>query len=107
MDTLKLLPEVYRYAQNRPPYAPQFRRQMIDLVRAGRDPDDLADEFEPTAHSIRNGLPKLITAKPAGKTDLAACPMRNAKNSSSCAARSANSAWSATYSQSRGLVFLG
>jgi transposase len=27
---------------------------MIDLVRAGRDPDDLAREFEPTAQSIRN-----------------------------------------------------
>ena len=27
---------------------------MIDLVRSGRDPDDLAREFEPTAQSIRN-----------------------------------------------------
>src|SRR5947208_13707875 len=35
-----------------PPYSPEFRRQMVDLVRAGRDPDDLAREFEPT-HSIR------------------------------------------------------
>jgi transposase len=40
--------------KTRPPYAPEFRRQMIDLVRAGRDPDDLAREFEPTAQSIRN-----------------------------------------------------
>jgi len=40
--------------KTRPPYAPEFRRQMIDLVRAGRDPDDLAGEFEPTAQSIRN-----------------------------------------------------
>jgi transposase len=36
-----------------PPYSPEFRRQMVDLVRAGRDPDDLAREFEPTGHSIR------------------------------------------------------
>ena len=35
------------------PYSPEFRRQMVDLVRAGRDPDDLAREFEPTAQSIR------------------------------------------------------
>ncbi|MGC1886905.1 MAG: hypothetical protein WA709_12530, partial [Stellaceae bacterium] len=28
------------------------RRQMVDLVRAGRDPADLAREFEPTAQSI-------------------------------------------------------
>ena len=27
---------------------------MVDLVRAGRDPDDLAREFEPTGQSIRN-----------------------------------------------------
>jgi transposase len=40
--------------KTRPPYALEFRRQMIDLVRAGRDPDDLAREFEPTAQSIRN-----------------------------------------------------
>jgi len=26
---------------------------MVDLVRAGRDPEDLAKEFEPTAQSIR------------------------------------------------------
>jgi transposase len=35
-----------------PPYSPEFRRQMVDLVRAGRDPADLAREFEPTAQSI-------------------------------------------------------
>ena len=38
----------------RPPYAPEFRRQMIELVRAGRDPTDLAREFEPSAQAIRN-----------------------------------------------------
>ena len=27
---------------------------MIELVRAGRSPDELAQEFEPTAQSIRN-----------------------------------------------------
>ena len=35
-------------------YAPEFRRQMIELVRAGRDPDDLAREFKPPSQSIRN-----------------------------------------------------
>jgi transposase len=29
---------------------------MIELVRAGRSPDELAKEFEPTAQSIRNWL---------------------------------------------------
>ena len=41
-------------AKTRPPYSPEFRRQMVELVRAGRDPDDLAQEFEPTAQSIRH-----------------------------------------------------
>ena len=34
------------------PYFPEFRRRMVDLVRAGRDPAELAREFEPTAQSI-------------------------------------------------------
>jgi transposase len=34
----------------RPPYSPEFWRQMVDLVRAGRDPAGLAREFEPSAH---------------------------------------------------------
>ncbi len=29
---------------------------MVDLARSGRDPDDLAREFEPTAQSIRNWI---------------------------------------------------
>ena len=35
-------------------YPPEFRRQMIELVRAGRTPEQLAKEFEPTAQAIRN-----------------------------------------------------
>ena len=40
--------------KTRPPYAPEFRQQMVDLVRAGRDPQDLAREFEPSGQAIRN-----------------------------------------------------
>lgn len=40
--------------RTRPPYPPEFRRQMVDLVRAGRDPVDLAREFEPSVQAIRN-----------------------------------------------------
>ena len=36
----------------RVPYPPEFRRQMVELVRSGRTPEDLAREFEPTAQSI-------------------------------------------------------
>jgi transposase len=38
----------------RPPYPPELRRQLVALVRGGRDPEDLARQFEPTAQSIRN-----------------------------------------------------
>lgn len=53
METLKLSPEVFLKPRSRPPYSPEFGRQMVDLVRAGRNPDDLAREFEPTGQSIR------------------------------------------------------
>lgn len=38
----------------RPAYPGDFRRQMVDLVRAGRDPTDLARAFEPSGQTIRN-----------------------------------------------------
>ena len=40
--------------RTRGPYPPEFRRQMVELVRAGRTPEELAREFEPSAESIRN-----------------------------------------------------
>ncbi len=39
---------------SRPPYPPEFRQQMVDLVRADRTPEELSREFEPTAQSIWN-----------------------------------------------------
>jgi transposase len=39
-------------AKFRVPYPPEFRRQMVELVRSGRSPQDLAREFEPSAQSI-------------------------------------------------------
>jgi len=38
----------------RRPYPPEFRRQVIELARSGRTPEELAKEFEPSAQSIRN-----------------------------------------------------
>jgi transposase len=40
--------------KSRPPYAPEFREQIIELVRAGRTPDELAEEYEPSGQTIRN-----------------------------------------------------
>ena len=36
------------------PYPPEFRQQMIELVRAGRNPHEVAKEFECSAQTIRN-----------------------------------------------------
>lgn len=35
-------------------YAPEFRQRIIDLVRKGRTPEELACQFEPSAQAIRN-----------------------------------------------------
>jgi len=40
--------------RSHPPYPREFRKQLLELVRAGRTPEELAKEFEPTAETIRN-----------------------------------------------------
>lgn len=35
-------------------YPPEFRQQMVELVRRGRTPEELSREFEPSAESIRS-----------------------------------------------------
>ena len=36
------------------PYPAELKQRLIEIVRAGRQPEELADKFEPTAQSIRN-----------------------------------------------------
>lgn len=40
--------------RRRSPYSLEFRQQMVELVRAGRTPEELSREFEPSAQAIRN-----------------------------------------------------
>ena len=54
-------------ARKHPPYTPEFRRQMIELVRSGRSPESLAKEFEPTAQAIRNWVAQ--ADRDAGRRD--------------------------------------
>ena len=55
MDTYSLgEEEVSAMPKSRPPYPAAFRQQMVELVRSGRTPGELAREFEPSAESIRN-----------------------------------------------------
>jgi len=41
-------------AKARIAYPLEYRQKLVDLVLAGRSPDELAREFEPTAQTIRN-----------------------------------------------------
>ncbi len=54
-------------SRTRQGYPPEFRRQMVELVHAGRSPAELAREFEPTAQSIRNWLAQF--ERDAGRGD--------------------------------------
>ena len=38
------------------PYPPEFRRRLIELVRAGQTPEELSRKFEPSAQTIRNWI---------------------------------------------------
>ena len=40
--------------KSRPPYPPEFRQRIVELVRKGRTPEELARQFEPSAQAIRN-----------------------------------------------------
>ena len=40
--------------KTRKPYDPEFKKQMVALVRTGRTPEELGRQFEPSGQSIRN-----------------------------------------------------
>jgi len=42
--------------KSRPPYPPEFRRQIVELARAGRSVQELAEEFEPSYWTIRTWI---------------------------------------------------
>ena len=52
------------------PYAPEFRQQMVELVQAGRSPEELAREFNCNGQSVRNWVAQAAIDKgkpPPGK----------------------------------------
>ena len=36
------------------PYPRELKARLVEMVRAGRTPEDLAEKFEPSAQAIRN-----------------------------------------------------
>ena len=51
-----------------PQYPPEYRQQIVELVRAGRSPAALAREFEPSEQTIRNWV-KQAALDPGQRTD--------------------------------------
>ena len=48
--------EIPQMPRTHQPYAPEYRRRIIELARAGRSVNALAREFEPTAETIRQWI---------------------------------------------------
>lgn len=50
----------------KPPYPPQYREQMMALVRSGRTPESLSREYQPPAWSrdIRRQRPEGFVRRP-------------------------------------------
>jgi transposase len=46
--------EEFTMPKSHKPYPPELKRRLVEMVRAGRQPEELAEKFEPTAQSIRN-----------------------------------------------------
>ena len=67
MDIRQFGLEESAMAKRQPVYTREFRRQMVELVRAGRSPEELSREFEPTAQSIRNWVAQ--SDRDAGRGD--------------------------------------
>lgn len=40
--------------KSHPPYPPELRRRLVEMVRAGRSPAELGEQFEPSEQCIRN-----------------------------------------------------
>jgi transposase len=59
--------EVFEMASKSTRYTPEFKRQMVDLVRGGRTAASLSKEFGPTAWTI--GLWLKQAKRDAGKGD--------------------------------------
>ena len=60
-----------------PPYPPEFRQQIVELVRAGRNATELAREFGCSSQSIQGWVAE--TALAAGEQPDANAPLTDAE----------------------------
>ena len=54
--------------KTRPPYPAEYRARIMELARAGRNPEELAKEFEPTGQTIRNWLRRMTATAGGDRT---------------------------------------
>jgi transposase len=54
--------------KSHPPYSPEFRQRIVELVRKGRTPEELARQFEPSAQATRNWV-KQVALDAGERTD--------------------------------------
>ena len=61
--------------RRRAPYPSEFRRQMVEFVRAGHTPEELSREFQPSTKSSRWSIEKdeVLERSSCGKVDPTAC----------------------------------
>src|SRR5262245_34427751 len=57
--------------KSHPPYPPEFRQRIVELVGKGRTPEELARQFEPSAQAIRNWV-KQAALDAGARTDIVA-----------------------------------
>ena len=55
-------------AGSRGRYAPEYKEQIVGLVRSGRSPGSLSREFEPSEQTIRNWVKQADLDEPQGRT---------------------------------------
>ncbi len=75
--------------KSRPPYPPEFRQRIIELVRKGRTPESLAEQFDRPLRPSVTGWPR-PTATP-GSGRMASRPT-SARSSAGCGGRTRPSA---------------
>jgi transposase-like protein len=73
----------------RPPYPPEFRQRIIELVRKGRTPESLPEQFKPSGQTIRNWLAQ--ADRDTGSGRMASRPT-SGRSSAGCGGRTRPSA---------------
>ena len=93
MDTFRLVEKESIMARARRTYTPEFRHNVLELIRSGRSANAVAREYEISRQTITKWLKQ--DDLDAGRRSDGLTTVESAE-SRSCVVRCANSRWSAT-----------